>query len=573
MARGLTDAEMDAMDAGPGGNTAPKNPIGAIGGMPGSPPAAKGLTDAEMDAMEADPSKGDLTTPSGSALKTGLKAAGTGLAYGAKVLDVPRGALTAPLVGSALEGLTGKKVYSGQDYLNAINPLTTEKFPSSSEMMDRAGIPSGAKLSDYVPGYSNPGQGKHWFSPEKGGMLDPTLRGAGGLALDTATDPLTYLTLGAAGAEKKILESGAVANALSKNPMSMAEQTAAQALKPNTIGSKIGMAPQKAVGWLGDRFYGTPISPVLDQATKKGKAALDETLYRGGLATPGQTQNVVSGTLDKLGNSAGNILSSADAAGASTKLQDMLDPLKQLRAKLASTREPDSAGLVNQIDNKIKYFEDATKGTPAVPDQVLQTPSSILDSSGKPIMKESTIPGTPEVPGVPYSTQEATRVKTASGYKQNPLTVAPIDQQIANAQAVGSQKAVEGAVGESLGDQAEKNLHEINQARSGLLATRQGQATATAQANRLANRTFSPDGTSTFVGGLGAATGGLEGGAKAVLMKKLLDLSRMGSMPAGYAMKKLGESPTIGPLFDAWAKYQLEKKAGDPAQPLQPGGN
>lgn len=71
--------------------------------------------------------------------------------------------------------------------------------PSSSQYMEKAGVPAGYSLSDILPGYAEPGQGG--MGPEKGGVLDPSMRGVAGFVGDVATDPLTY-----AGALTKYLQ-------------------------------------------------------------------------------------------------------------------------------------------------------------------------------------------------------------------------------------------------------------------------------------------------------------------------------------------------------------------------------
>jgi hypothetical protein len=64
------------------------------------------------------------------------------------------------------------------------------------------GVPEGKALSDILPGmYSESGKGA---ALQKGGMFDPTTRGAAGFAADIVLDPLSYL---GAGAAKKALKS------------------------------------------------------------------------------------------------------------------------------------------------------------------------------------------------------------------------------------------------------------------------------------------------------------------------------------------------------------------------------
>lgn len=80
-----------------------------------------------------------------------------------------------------------------KDVINAglANPL------SGNEILQRLGVPEGGSLSDVIPGaFTENGAG---LSLQKGGPLDVTPRGAGGFALETALDPLTYVSGGLSG--------------------------------------------------------------------------------------------------------------------------------------------------------------------------------------------------------------------------------------------------------------------------------------------------------------------------------------------------------------------------------------
>jgi hypothetical protein len=476
-----------------------------------------------------------------------------GLSYAAKLADMLRGGITAPILGKGIEAATGKKVFNGKDWVNAINPTTMEKFPTSNEMMERAGVPEGSKLSDVVGGYAEPSPQNPWFQPEKGGMLDPTIRGTGGTAIDIAIDPLTYLTSGAAAAGKKGIEAGAVARAMAKNPVAMEAPA-----KAGLIG-RIGMAPQKAIGYIGNKFYNTPIDPILAEGTKKGKKEIEETLFRAGLKNPTKTQEVAEQAMQKLGEARNNIAKQAEEKGAVVKLEEMLDPLKKMREKLAKTRSPETDAALKDVDARIKYFEDAVKPTKGTPKTVVNETSNLVDAAGNPIQTSRTIEATPDIPGRPIGPEEGTRIKTAANYRKS-MNTPNIDQQIANAQAVGAQKAVENSIGESLGGLSKEDYKKLNEAWGGLLGTKQGQATAEARAHRLLNHTLSPTGTGNMVGAIGAGSHGSKGWLTATMVHKLGQMGRAASMPLGYGMKKFGESSSVGPAFDVWAKAQLEKE-------------
>lgn len=100
-----------------------------------------------------------------------------------RALNFAGGAVRGGIAG-AIEPIIGKDIVSAQE-------VASGKVPGASELMARAGVPEGYSLSDIVPSmYSETGEG---MALEKGGMFDPTARGAVGLAADIATDPTTYL--------------------------------------------------------------------------------------------------------------------------------------------------------------------------------------------------------------------------------------------------------------------------------------------------------------------------------------------------------------------------------------------
>lgn len=123
---------------------------------------------------------------------------------GAKALDVGGRALDYA-GGVARVGLANSPAASMADMLQAYlrkKPLLNQpgdigralvgKAPRSAEYMDRAGIPEGASVSDLVPGAFTEEPG-FTMKAKKGGMLDPSMRGAVGGVADMALDPLSYL--------------------------------------------------------------------------------------------------------------------------------------------------------------------------------------------------------------------------------------------------------------------------------------------------------------------------------------------------------------------------------------------
>jgi len=98
----------------------------------------------------------------------------------------------------ALEPLIGKDIVSAEE-------VVAGKVPSTAELMSRAGVPEGYSIADALP------------IIEKGGMLDVSLRGAGGLVGDILLDPTTYLLPEVKGLQ--LLAKAPAAKALAKAPM------------------------------------------------------------------------------------------------------------------------------------------------------------------------------------------------------------------------------------------------------------------------------------------------------------------------------------------------------------------
>jgi hypothetical protein len=102
-------------------------------------------------------------------------------------------------VGAAL-GRAGTELFSGVAGLKG----QKEGF---GQVLEQAGVGEGGSLSGVLPFlYSETGEGVRF---KKGGALDVTARGTGGLALDIVADPLTYITFGGAGALRVTTKAGA----------------------------------------------------------------------------------------------------------------------------------------------------------------------------------------------------------------------------------------------------------------------------------------------------------------------------------------------------------------------------
>lgn len=181
----------------------------------------------------------------------------------AKALDYLRGipaAAIAQATGAAPEG-TISNVLSGKQIA-----------PSYGEIMGNLGVPEGGSLSDVIPQiYSETGEGA---ALQKGGMLDPTTRGAVGFGLDVLLDPTTWvgggvarLAKSASGAKKEIAEELARA---------VARDAPEEVLKE--IGSKLGTAKLKNIG---AQALDTLVNPVEKAMRGTGRA-----VYQGAFLSP-----------------------------------------------------------------------------------------------------------------------------------------------------------------------------------------------------------------------------------------------------------------------------------------------
>lgn len=110
-------------------------------------------------------------------------------------LNYSTGILQTPItVGAPL--LAGQKEYALQNLKAAVNPLTKTPQATINEVAQMVGVPSGPNLSSAIPSiYAEPGSKHPFYQPEKGGLFDPTLRGAVATALDLGISPQAVMSL------------------------------------------------------------------------------------------------------------------------------------------------------------------------------------------------------------------------------------------------------------------------------------------------------------------------------------------------------------------------------------------
>lgn len=309
------------------------------------------------------------------------------LGAGAKGLDVGRGALTAPALAALLEQLTGKDVYRAKEHGDAINPTNLSTYPSSNELFERAGVPEGATLSDYMGGYAEGDENTPWYHPEKGGMLDPSVRGVGGFITDMALDPMNYISFGAAGAAKKAAGETASAvaregmkkgmmsqglrmgeNAVNKVSEKMGAQALARKLAQTRAGQavlKASTAPSDVVKATGKKVYNMMLRPVEEMGEKYGKHEVGDTLYNAGIMSPGGLKNKSQAVIDSLMGARDQILQDADDVIENlpegmgyADMEEAVAPTRATIKRIRAERDPELQELADQLEAKIKTYTD-----------------------------------------------------------------------------------------------------------------------------------------------------------------------------------------------------------------------
>lgn len=508
-----------------------------------------------------------------------------------KALDVARGAITAPMLAAFLENQTGKDVYKMKENFDAINPTNLNQFPSSDELLKRAGVPQGGKLSDIVPGYAEPGEGG-WFQPEKGGMLDFSARGTGGTATDIGIDPLTYLSMGSSAAAKKALQKLASTRALQKAPgvvgktidtLSAPIKAAGDRLAPlvdfapaesDGILKKIAKAtgrgattvattPSRMVKSAGKGMYGSPLQQIEHEGKKFNKSEISETLYRAGISSMGKLRNKAGDATERLVGARDRLLQQADKAGAKVDLNDSFAAAQTKIKELRGVGTRDADALADSLESELNDQIVRAQGTPATAPTKKVVDTGILGPDGRPVLKEQVIPGQPATPGKPVTPSMATKKKSfyyqnipQSGFNQNLNT--PASAAVKKSLSEGLKEGTEDAVAKVLGPQAGADIAELNAEAGKLLSTRKAIMAAENKFDRVANNTASLTGTDTILGaGATAVKGEVSGGLTAMALKKFMDTMRLGTMPLGYGMRKAGESQLTGPALDIFLRKSL----------------
>ena len=259
------------------------------------------------------------------------------LDYGTRALDYAAG-LGRTAAANVLELGTDENVVSGEDVLAALRGQATP----SSEFLGRAGVEQGGSLSDVLPSmYSESGQG--WLTLQKGGALDPTARGAAGFVLDTALDPLTYLTVGAAPAFK-------------------AGGKLAQAAK--TVASPLEAAARSG----GRSMYKSGLKRIDQEAAKFGKEPVSDVLINRGIAGGAESiYRQMDELAEQLANQRTSIFTRADIEGGAASMQAAMGKAEALLQDLRASRDPIKQAAADKLEAEILEYRKLDPSLVEVP--------------------------------------------------------------------------------------------------------------------------------------------------------------------------------------------------------------
>lgn len=520
-----------------------------------------------------------------------------GIGATAKLLDAPRAATGGPALALALKALTGKDAASMQDFGNGLNPTNLKTFPNADTMYERVGVPKGAKMSDYVPGYGEQGKSP-WYRPEKGGMLDFSVRGAGGLATDIATDPLTYVSFGAAGAAKKAAQQSAARTVLEQaskeaaSPVSKALSMAANktgdvvanapgikqigegseklvnGLNSSRLGqvvTDLATAPSSAIKKVGKKIYDAPLTAVEHEGQKFGKSEIGDTMYQAGIKSPLGLREKGQAAIDALMGARDQILAKSDAAGGTVNMERALDEAKQTAAEIRRTGIPNEQHIADALESQIAAHQAMVAGEAGTEATKTLEPTGKLDWKGDPIKQEVVVPGKEAIPGRVLPGSMSRRIKT-SLYEAAPnstwseLSKTPQGAKALKPLSAGFRREQQLSTAEALGPKAGADVAELDSAAGGLLSTKKAQQSVQNVNERIANNAAGISGTDAIVGSLG------EQGVYNLLKKKGMDLLRLGAMGGGYGLRKAGEGRLTAPAIDTYLRRKLIKAN-------EPGGN
>jgi hypothetical protein len=251
--------------------------------------------------------------------------------YAGRVLDYAGGLARGSIAGAA-EPFVGKNLVDIQEVLKG-------KAPTFSEILEKSGVPEWYSLSTAFPEmYSETGEG---LALQKGGMLDPSVRGAVGLGLDIATDPLTYGTLGLSALSKvgKAAKAAPVIETLLTPVGKMAGKRAEKIYKKAFETVDTNIKPLNKPYSISDILSKEKFKGNLMEATDKVKSINEAT-----------------------GQEIGDILKQASQKGATVDMMKEFEPALSYAQELRKMPTPEAAKLADDIDSRVMYAWEKSGG-------------------------------------------------------------------------------------------------------------------------------------------------------------------------------------------------------------------
>lgn len=265
-----------------------------------------------------------------------------GLDKAGRALDYA-GGLARTGVTSALS--LGKLYHEGD-----IDKAIRGQAPHMNEYLERMGVPEIAKVSDVAPSFYAPaGQGR-FLHPEKGGMLDPSVRDVAGFAGDVALDPFTYLTAGLSNVAKKGAQSGLLKKLLLQS--ANGELTGAGKVAHAVLNPVENYAQGSA-----KRNYGKAFNYIDKQFPDNAHSVADLMRNEGFVGSASSAADRIRQINSTTGADIGNILEQATSKGASVNLDEALRPALEKAQKVRALGTTAAASVADQIENEVAHIK------------------------------------------------------------------------------------------------------------------------------------------------------------------------------------------------------------------------
>lgn len=487
------------------------------------------------------------------------------------------------------------------------NPTNLESAPGLPEMAEKR-FPNHPlfSASDIAPSlFTQKGKERGTLTMDKGGRFDITGRGLIAGALQMATDLDNYIGIGEEGAAAKVLGAAARESKTALNALKDAWLAAKEGRPVATVGSMVkagaraatsmaGAAtnpigkfvtprlegnavyeigkrlnqslPAKAIGVVtnplskllaipaGKTLYGNPLLPIEQQGEKFGKTNIPETLYQAGVTNPFGLPEKAQRAMYDLGVAGEQkYLVPATEAGVTANMNLPGTRAEVARLKALGDTEGSGSRIAHEMESRADAWVARHEGTPATPD-IPGEPAHWNEDATVLTRETPVIPGKPAIEAQPYTPMEISNLKShlyaegaANKYSQDAKTA--LSSEGAKTMAHDLRKEEQRLVDEALGPgKGTKELADINSAYGGLASTQAGQRFVKNRSERQVGQLGEISPADVITGLLGESIAGHVGGAGAILLKKIVGVSRPVTMPIGYALRKLGETRVLDRL-------------------------